>query len=279
MKRNSTLEKCVCSEAQQTASTHFHSNLEMIFVRNGRASIRIGKKEYPLGRGALVFLSPSEEHTVRAPTGGYQRSYAILYPTEADKVIGDPRLASVFHSRPEGFCHEIDMSAHFESIDGCFSHMAEEYRSPSAYSPEIISACLKQILIMAFRARPDGFRLRESEANSPVHAVRRYIETHYDQEILISQLASDHFISACRLSHSFKEQTGYSPKQYLLHMRLTNAKRLLLETDLPVNDLAYRTGFRDVSNFIRSFRAEYGTTPHRFRAAARQHVPDTAYYL
>ena len=279
MKQSATLEKCVCGESQQTASTHFHSNLEMIFVRSGRASIQIGKKEYPLERGALVFLSPSEEHTVHAPTGGYQRSYAILYPTETDKVIGDARLASVFRSRPEGFCHEMDMSAHFESIDSCFSHMAEEYRSPSAYSPEIISACLKQILIMAFRAHPDSFRLQKPEEKSPVHAVQRYIETHYDQEILISQLASENFISAYHLSHIFKKQTGYSPKQYLLHTRLTNAKRLLLETDLSVNDLAYRTGFHDVSNFIRSFRAEYGTTPHRFRADARRHDSDTAYYL
>lgn len=279
MKRSSTFEKCVCNEAQKTASTHFHSNFEMIFVRNGRATIRIEKKEYPLERGALVFLSQSEKHTIQAPTGGYQRSYAILYPTEADKVIGDARLASVFRRRPEGFCHEIDMSANFENIDSCFSRMAEEYRSPSEYSTEIISACLKQILIMAFRTHPASFRPQENENNSPIYAVQRYIEMYYDQEILISQLASENFISFYHLSRSFKKQTGYSPKQYLLYIRLAHAKQLLLETDLPVNDLAFKTGFHDVSNFIRSFRSEYGTTPHKFRTDARKRDLDTAYYL
>ena len=98
-----------------------------------------------------------------------------------------------------------------------------------------------------------------------VDQVQQYIEEHFTQELTVTGLAERFFISPCHLTHSFKEQVGYSPKQYLRLLRLAYAKELMETTDLPVAEAAVRAGFADVNHFIRSFRETYGVPPGKWR--------------
>jgi AraC family transcriptional regulator len=67
---------------------------------------------------------------------------------------------------------------------------------------------------------------------------------------------------------SFKAATGVTPHQWLLRARLRNAAEQLATTHAPVTDIALTVGFEDLSNFTRSFRAEFGASPRKYRAAA-----------
>ncbi|MBR5742720.1 MAG: helix-turn-helix transcriptional regulator, partial [Clostridia bacterium] len=58
---------------------------------------------------------------------------------------------------------------------------------------------------------------------------------------------------------------GVSPYAYLLAVRLERARELLLETSLPVSEVAYRTGFGSDAHFIAFFRKETGLSPLKFR--------------
>ena len=67
---------------------------------------------------------------------------------------------------------------------------------------------------------------------------------------------------------SFKAVTGVTPHQWLLRARLRSAAERLATTKTPVTEVALRVGFEDLSNFTRSFRAEFGASPREFRQAA-----------
>ena len=73
------------------------------------------------------------------------------------------------------------------------------------------------------------------------------------------------YINHSYLTHVFKQQVGYSPKQYILLNRLSYAQELLETTQLQISQIAYRCGFGDVNNFIRAFKSYSGLSPNQFR--------------
>jgi AraC family transcriptional regulator len=96
----------------------------------------------------------------------------------------------------------------------------------------------------------------------------RRLGTHIDQRHALADLAKLANMSPYHFLRTFKAVTGVTPHQWLLRARLRDAARRLSETREPVTGIALQTGFEDLSNFIRSFRAEFGLSPQRYRAVA-----------
>lgn len=64
---------------------------------------------------------------------------------------------------------------------------------------------------------------------------------------------------------TFTRVIGATPHQWLLRVRLREAARRLATTRAPVTEVALASGFDDLSNFIRTFRCEFGSSPREFR--------------
>jgi len=103
----------------------------------------------------------------------------------------------------------------------------------------------------------------------------RQLEFTADQPHALADLARDAGLSRYHFLRTFKEATGITPHQWLLRARLREAARRLVDTPAPVTEIALAVGFHDLSNFIRSFRSEFGRSPTRFRAS-RASRPDPA---
>jgi AraC family transcriptional regulator of arabinose operon len=73
-------------------------------------------------------------------------------------------------------------------------------------------------------------------------------------------------LSASRLSHMFKAETGESPGHYLKSVRIHKSQALLETTHLSVKEIMVRVGIRDASHFVRDFQKACGRTPARYRA-------------
>jgi len=102
-----------------------------------------------------------------------------------------------------------------------------------------------------------------------VEMVIQLIEDRYTDKIHTEQLISPSHISPWYFTRLFKEHTGRSPYEYLVQHRLNKAVEDLLQTDVPINEIAMKNGFGDSTQFIRRFRQYYGTTPAVFRKNVR----------
>lgn len=100
-----------------------------------------------------------------------------------------------------------------------------------------------------------------------VAAVARHLEEHFDRPCSLDELARLAALSPFHFLRVFRAVTGLTPHQYLLRARLRAAAALLVTTQTPVTEIALAVGFEDLSNFTRSFGAEYRLTPKRYRAS------------
>lgn len=94
------------------------------------------------------------------------------------------------------------------------------------------------------------------------------------QEWPVRRLARVSHVSEAHFARSFKEAFGVPPHRYLLTRRIERAIALLRDSDLPITEIAFQTGWRSLGTFGRIFRDVAGEKPgvirQRSRAAARE---------
>src|SRR3954451_7016135 len=86
------------------------------------------------------------------------------------------------------------------------------------------------------------------------------------EEWPIARLAQVSGVSEAHFARSFKEAFGLPPHRYLLTRRIERAKSLLRDTDLPITDIAFQTGWSSLGTFGRTFRDVTGESPGDLRA-------------
>jgi AraC family transcriptional regulator len=100
-----------------------------------------------------------------------------------------------------------------------------------------------------------------------------YISEHITENIRVEHLAALVHMSPSHFARAFKKATGSPPHFYLTTERLTLAKWMLSSSQVPLVDVAARTGFQTQQHFTEVFHRYTGMTPRAFRLAARSELP------
>jgi AraC-like DNA-binding protein len=96
-------------------------------------------------------------------------------------------------------------------------------------------------------------------------AAMLHMDLHATQEMSLDDLAHAADLSPFHLLRVFRQAIGITPHQYLMRVRLQRAIALLRDTQLPIIDIAYASGWADLSNFNRAFRREMRCSPRELR--------------
>ena len=107
--------------------------------------------------------------------------------------------------------------------------------------------------------------VKNKQETSKLHRLIEYLRQHYQETVRLSELAKMVGMTEVSLSRYFKRSTGVTLSDYLIGLRVGHASRLLVDTDLTVNEIAYACGFNNISNFNRLFRKNRGCTPQQLR--------------
>ncbi|UWP61217.1 helix-turn-helix transcriptional regulator [Ruminococcus gauvreauii] len=104
---------------------------------------------------------------------------------------------------------------------------------------------------------------------SPVHIAIRYIRDNVGKKITLQELADLSNLSIYYFSHRFKDETGYSPMDYVINSRMDKAKILLIRTSKTITEIAYEVGYGSSGSFINIFSDKVGCSPKIFRRLMR----------
>ncbi len=269
------------SSIDPVLSEHAHALTGALTIATARAiEERLFRKQFH--RQWILAAGPTDES-----------SSAMLISVDCDqRIVGADRCAR--HVLPPSVRDRLDeglgLWAVFERNDALFRHMdrgdvlAEIRPRGSAESwpvivtpPEPALARWSQSASGELRLRPrlDTLALRR-DSPTPVRArgglppatlrrIRDYVDSNLEQNIDLESLAATAQLSLYHFARTFKQSEGTPPHTYVLERRLAKARELLIGTDLPLSEIAFKVGFADQSHFARRFRQMVGVSPKQFR--------------
>ena len=158
-------------------------------------------------------------------------------------------------------------------IEAILQDMYEIYKSASPYKNMLLKGEFYRLaVLMREKDRSPGVSLFKNILSGEIMEAMYYIEQHYDENILISDVSALIGFSEGHFSRLFSSQVGIPFSRYLINVRLRHAKELLINTDMSVSDVALSTGFSSGDYLSACFGKYEGMTPTAFKHMSRQNI-------
>jgi AraC-like DNA-binding protein/quercetin dioxygenase-like cupin family protein len=250
---------------------HFHDEYELILVQQSSGYRMVGDNLKALTPGDLVLIGPNLPHIwqndERGP-GARSRVQAVLIQFE-EKFLGDwlrlPALAALRQLLKRAALG-LEVTGHTRQ------HVAELMVGMNKLRGLSRIAQFLVILDVLSRSRecrelssPGFVNLGNPFNQARMNLVFQFINEHLDQPLSLPQLAELVHLSAGAFSRFFHVHTGKTFPVFVNELRVGRACRLLVETELPVTEIARACGFTNLSNFNRQFLRLKRLTPRAFR--------------
>lgn len=136
---------------------------------------------------------------------------------------------------------------------------------------------MKKLLecVMVHVLRDNGLSIKDASVqvkHDEIDRVQEYIREHYSKKITLDELSEYVDINKYYLIRLFKQKTGLSPIDYLIHVRLAEAEKLLSRTDITISKISDMVGFHSPSHFSKTFKESNHCTPSAYRKKNQQIV-------
>ena len=131
-------------------------------------------------------------------------------------------------------------------------------------NPDVLSPIIMEFLCII--AASAYHNLSKNIVEHDFSHICGYIQKNYNENITTEELAKTANLDKSYFIRKFKKTLGVTPMQYFFHIRINNAKILLLNTNLAINEIAEQCGFCDASYFTLLFKKSFKITPKEYRA-------------
>jgi len=111
--------------------------------------------------------------------------------------------------------------------------------------------------------------LNNQDIQNQIYQSKRIMDERFREQVDPQEVAHEIGMGYSNFRKHFRILTGFSPGQYIIHLRLRESKELLYNTGLTVKEIARNTGFSSSFYFVRLFKEKVGMTPGTFRMKAR----------
>lgn len=115
-------------------------------------------------------------------------------------------------------------------------------------------------------------RARLGVQNSKVLSIIELMEAHLSEPLSLIEIADGADLSRRQIERLFRQEMGRSPARYYLEIRLDRARHLLIQSSMPVVEVAVACGFVSASHFSKCYRELYSRSPQQERADRKQYL-------
>lgn len=239
---------------------HTHAYMEVFYIIGGAGLFHIDSEEHPVKVNDIVIINPDVIHG-ESSINAQSLEYIVL-------GIEGLQLSAGKSSNGQ-FCI-LDHHASTE-ISGCLWNILREMEQKHTGFEEVCQACMEMLVIRLMRTTDLTVSTASQAAagTRPCAAVKRYIDQHFREALSLEQLAARAHMNKYYLVHSFREEYGTSPINYMISRRIVESKYLLTETDLSLSQIAQTLGFSSPSYFSQAFRKTQGVSPIEYRKQAK----------
>lgn len=249
------------SEKWTMLEAHQHDSVEMLLFLNDGGSFFLQDTVYPLKKGALIVVQENTLHRSIATDTTYER-YVLHIPRKTLFSASDEKtdFSTVFK---ENYCLYLE-EEDFKKMRALMEQCAA---TPNAFGEDVLRTCaFLTLLVFVSKLLPTSLTIPVfNHGLSPaVHLAVHWISDHLEEELSLDSLAAQCYVTKFHLCRLFKEETGFTIGEYILHKRLLRASSLLRK-GASVQKASDASGFRNYNHFIRSFSRWMGISPGRYR--------------
>lgn len=249
------------SEHQQLIHCH-KQDLELLYILSGSGNYTVAGRQWHVKRGNLIICRTGVMHGETPYTVNQMRSLCCV----SNQISFDGFTMDQFIRYSE------DPILHFTEDRSAFEHLLLALNDFAAKKEVYQDTCdrlcevILQIVIEKLKNRHStDAQLGDQKIDAFILAVTRWLDEHYMEEINLPKLGNKFHVSHYYLGHLFKQQTGYSPIQYVTQLKIGEAQKQLMNSDLPIGKIAEMLGFNDTSHFNTMFKKYIGISPSKFR--------------
>ncbi|MPM81661.1 HTH-type transcriptional activator RhaS [bioreactor metagenome] len=135
----------------------------------------------------------------------------------------------------------------------------------SSPDTELMRMILAPVLVLLRKNYKDTKPYMKVQENTQASEILSYIYTHYSEDISLECLSKQFYMSAGHISHLLQKEFQISPINYLIDVRFSKAKGLLINTDVPITQIAYTVGYNNPAHFTKLFIKRIGYSPLDYR--------------
>ena len=252
---------------------HCHEEVEMVLCDCGRCRYTVSGEDVDLEFGDILVMMPWVLHSFRlVEKGDYflAATYLIsldMLDTHSLDICSTKYFTPMLTRKCNDYCVIRHNSEHYEEFRNLAVPLFDTFYAQEKFFEIKLKAYIGELLFKLLDYGYIEIKAATLEGND-VRVVRKvvdYIAEKYMENITLTGLAELVSMSETGLSRIFRAVTGMSCIDYVIEYRLTKARGLLRTTDKPIIEIAFDTGFNNISYFNRTFKKHFHQTPTEFR--------------
>ena len=252
---------------------HWHSEMELNYIKSGNGFFKYEDQTISAKPGDIVLIQPNVLHAIMS-----DEHSSFFYDTivfHQNMLVGsyDDRcytdiLLPIFSSRRRVLVPVSQAPPGYHELHDSVRTIMQCAHKNLATSDLLLKSELLRLFYLL--ASTPGLCTEhtvstESRMTETLRLVLTYIQKHHSESVTIEQLAKIAHMSSSYFMSCFKQNFGLGAIEYLNQVRIRSACDLLRNTDRSISDIAFDTGFHNLSNFNRQFRTKVGCSPQTYR--------------
>ncbi|MRX66884.1 AraC-type DNA-binding protein [Flavobacterium resistens] len=248
---------------------HRHDSYLMVFFTKGSGKHEVDFDQFEIKRGSLFVLQPGQMHhwSLSEDIEGFviifsQELYNLYF---GQKNINDYNFYHSIHNRPEMVFEEKEIP----KILPCFDLLIQENNQNNKYQLDKMLNLLDSIHIEISRKYSETYSHQTHSYNIKINKFESLLEEYFRTEKLPSFYAEKLNITLKHLNRICNEILQKTATEVITDRVILEIKRMLIDKQLAVNEVAFKVGYEDYSYFSRFFKKQTGTSPTEFRNTVR----------
>lgn len=250
---------------------HVHREMEIGLVLDGLGVVNVGSRKIQIQRDSMFFVNANEAHDI-VTTGTTGLRVAYLQVSNhfcqdylhlfRNLEVKENDLSSLFSAEKNAELRKLFMNVVYSYLDNSDLSLL--------YCMETICHLFRWLLDNVPYRRYDESIYRSTKRKmTRLMRVMEYIDAHYSEHILLSDIAKMEDISETYLSHFIRQNLKMSFQEYLNDLRLEKAVQHVLRGNMNLTDISLECGFSDVKYMNRMFQKQFGCLPREFKLSHR----------
>lgn len=259
---------------------HWHNYLQIALCIEGKGKFLFGCKQYEVSEGDIFIVNNFENHVAVTNPGETILFLFLIFLPDLIALPGsrqfDFEYLSPFWYDAKTFCNKIRKDEETAGkITPVMHEIKDVWDKKEMGYRHLVDANLKRILsllIKHYKISDMTDYATRIHSQVKIQPAINYIHQHFTENITLEEVAASIHMSESRFRHFFKDNTGVGFKEYIHFLRLNEAKKLLLTTDLSLSDIVEKAGFSGAYQFYHKFYLYLSMTPNEYRKYFRDNI-------